>query len=313
MPLPLARIALGAAAAAAAGLALGLRDAALKAEDRHPPPGRFMQLGDIRLHFLDRGTGRPPVVLLHGMGLMLEDWVASGLVELLCTDHRVVLFDRPGFGHSPRPRGRAATAAAQAELLAQAFARLGLERPIVVGHSWAALVAARLALDHPEAVRGVVLVSGPFFEAPAGVMALATPPAVPVLGDALRYTLYPPLGRAMTPGILAQLFAPLPVPASFLETVPVPLMLRPWQLRATGEDAMRLPAEIAALAPRWRQLRTPVAILAGDADQVVSTETNAVRLHEEIPGSTLTLIPGAGHMAHHAAPEALVARITELA
>ncbi|HZF76946.1 MAG TPA: alpha/beta hydrolase [Acetobacteraceae bacterium] len=308
----LARLALGAAAAAMAGLALGLRDSAVAAEEAHPAPGRFMQLGPARLHFLDRGTGKPPVVLLHGMGSQVEDWATSGVIDLLCPDHRVVAFDRPGFGHSPRPRGRDWTASAQAALFAEAIGRLGLDRPVVVGHSWGAFVATALAMEHPEAVRGVVLAGGCHFQPPAW-LALAMPPGVPVVGDALRYTAVPPLGRALAPRVIRRLFAPQPVPAAFLEGFPVSMALRPWHLRASGEEAMRLPAEIAALSPRYGAIRVPVAILAGADDQLVDTEANSVRLHGTIPGSTLTLIPGAGHMVHHAAPEVLVARIAELA
>jgi len=50
----------------------------------------------------------------------------------------------------------------------------------------------------------------------------------------------------------------------------------------------------------------PVAILAGAQDKVVDVEANAERLHGEIGGSTLAVVAGAGHMAHHAAPDQIV-------
>jgi alpha-beta hydrolase superfamily lysophospholipase len=53
----------------------------------------------------------------------------------------------------------------------------------------------------------------------------------------------------------------------------------------------------------------PVVILAGTDDRYVDTERNSVRLHRELPGSALTLTPGAGHMIHHIAPEEVMAAI----
>jgi len=41
---------------------------------------------------------------LHGNGSMIEDFESSGLIDLAAENHRVIVFDRPGFGHSDRPR-----------------------------------------------------------------------------------------------------------------------------------------------------------------------------------------------------------------
>jgi pimeloyl-ACP methyl ester carboxylesterase len=76
------------------------------------------------------------VVFLHGNGAMVEDMLSSGVVEHASASYRAIVFDRPGFGRSERPRGRSWSAAAQATLFAQAFSKLGLGSPIVVGHSW---------------------------------------------------------------------------------------------------------------------------------------------------------------------------------
>jgi pimeloyl-ACP methyl ester carboxylesterase len=77
--------------------------------------------------------------------------------------YRVIIFDRPGFGHSERPRGRVWTAAEQAELLHKALLQLGVERPVVVGHSWGTLVALALAVRHLADIAGLALLSGYYF------------------------------------------------------------------------------------------------------------------------------------------------------
>ena len=119
-PALLPGLAIGAAVLAAAALAN--HAVARRTERRHPPRGRFLEVDGVRLHLTERGSG-PAVVLLHGNGATAQDFEASGLVDRLAAHHRVIAFDRPGFGHSERPRTTVWTAGAQAALLRTALRR----------------------------------------------------------------------------------------------------------------------------------------------------------------------------------------------
>jgi pimeloyl-ACP methyl ester carboxylesterase len=156
---------------ALAGSALLSHYKAKQAERRHPPRGRFVTAGGVRLHYIEAGRG-PSVVLLHGNGAMAEDFLISGVFERAAQKYRVIALDRPGFGYSERPRGRKWSASAQAAILPQALRLLGIDRAIVVGHSWGTLVALALALDHPRLVSGLVLASGYYFPTPRADVAL---------------------------------------------------------------------------------------------------------------------------------------------
>src|SRR5712671_3654678 len=124
----------GSAAAAMAAMALWNTYRARKVEREHPPCGRFVTADGARLHYLEKGRGRP-VVLLHGNVVTAEDFELSGLLDLAAErECHVVAFDRPGFGYNDRPHGAMWPPARQADLLRQAFANLGIERPVVVGH-----------------------------------------------------------------------------------------------------------------------------------------------------------------------------------
>ena len=129
---------------------------ALWTERRHPPRGAFVTVGGVRLHYTDRGEG-PAVVLIHGNAVTGEDWDTSGVAGILVRTHRVIIFDRPGFGHSTRPRGASWTAAQQADVIHEALFGLGVERPVVVGHSWGAMVALALAQRYQSDVAALVL------------------------------------------------------------------------------------------------------------------------------------------------------------
>ena len=102
--------------------ALVNRRLARDAEHDNPPAGRFLEVNGVRLHYVERGSGKP-LVLLHGNGSMIQDFESSGLIDLAAKNYRVIVFDRPGFGHSDRPRNVVWTPAAQAELIYSALQR----------------------------------------------------------------------------------------------------------------------------------------------------------------------------------------------
>ena len=204
-------LAVGAAVLVAA--ALTNHALARRAERRNPPEGKFITVDGVRLRYIERGTG-PVIVLLHGNGTMARDFELSGVLDVLAKDHRVIAFDRPGFGFSERPRGRIWTAAAQAALLHEGSSRSTCSGP-GVGHSWGTLVALALALREPADVAGLVLLSGYYFPSVRADVALGSWPAVPVLGDILRYTISPLLGRLTAPMVYRKLFAPSPVARRF--------------------------------------------------------------------------------------------------
>lgn len=296
----------------AAGAVLDVAARTRKAERRFPPIGRFLEIDGVRVHCLDRGEG-PPVVLLHGNGTMVHDWVLSGLFDRLAEHHRVIAIDRPGYGYTARPRTRIWTPFAQAELVAGVLRELRVERPVVLGHSLGTQVAVALALEQPEAVAGLVLLAGYFY--PTGRLDVwaFSPPAIPILGDAMRYTVSPLLGRLLAPRLASKSFAPKPVPRRFAEEFPLGLSLRPSQIRASAADSAMMVPEAAALSRRIGELEgMPVHILAGAGDKIATPARQAERLHAELPGSELRLLPGLGHMLHYHAQDEIAEAVDAL-
>jgi pimeloyl-ACP methyl ester carboxylesterase len=309
---PLWKWGVGAAAAAGAATALFNAAQARKTERAYPPIGDFVEVEGVRLHYLDRGTG-PLIVLLHGNGTMIEDWLASGVFDALAVTNRVIAFDRPGFGHTNRPRSVIWTPPAQARILAAGLTSLGAGPATIVGHSFATQVALSLALEHPETVAKLVLLGGYYYPSFRPDVALAAPPAIPVVGDAMRYTVSPLLGQAMRPAMERQVFGPAPVSEGWRERFPFAMTLRPSQIRAAAADAAIMVPAAAALAPRLAGLTAPVTIIAGKDDRMVDAESQSGRLAEEIGTDDLLYVEGSGHMVHHSATETVVAAIARAA
>jgi pimeloyl-ACP methyl ester carboxylesterase len=283
---------------------------AKRAESATPPAGKFVEVDGVRLHYVDRGEGAA-VVLLHGNGVMLQDYEVSGVLPLAAERHRVIAFDRPGFGYSERPRSTIWTPAAQAELIAKALKRIGAGPAVVVGHSWGTMVALAMAVDHPEAVAGLVLLSGYYYGTVRLDVIPAAIPAVPVLGDLIAHAVAPLTGLLTGPLAVKASFAPAAVPKKFAE-LPKAMALRPSQIRATAADAALMISSAVALSRRYNELAVPVIIMAGAGDLIVHVDKHPERLAGDIAGAELRVVAGQGHLFHWAVPADVAAAIDDV-
>jgi pimeloyl-ACP methyl ester carboxylesterase len=290
---------------------LYVRHKTRQAEEEHPARGRFIEVDGVRLHYIERGHG-PVLVLLHGNSVVADDYEKCGLLDRAAERYRVISFDRPGFGYSDRPRTTVWTPQAQARLIHHALQELGVDSALVVGHSWGTMVALAMAMDVPDFVRGLVLLSGYYYPSLRIDAAPMSVPAIPLVGDLMRYTLSPIMMRLMWPLTSRQMFSPKKVSGRFKE-IPPWFLLRPGQLRAqAAEAAMMVPCAMA-LSQRYDQLKVPVTLIAGTQDKVVSPSHNSERLQRELHESQLELEPGVGHMSHYADPERVLKAVDALA
>jgi pimeloyl-ACP methyl ester carboxylesterase len=273
------------------------------------PPGAFVTAGGVRLHYVRSGDG-PPVVYVHGAKGSVYDCLLS-VGPRLAESYDVVVFDRPGCGFSPRPTGRENSLGAQATALRAATATLGLERPILFGHSLGAAVALAWALDDPGGVAAVVTVAGyviPLGGPPPWVHAiLSSRTTVAVTGGLARSR----LGRPLVDAALGRAFAPGRPPDEYARLAPA-LALEPHNLSGDGTDRRAAEAGLRELQGRYASLAAPLVIVVGDADHVVPAE-NSRTLHGLVPGSELVVVPGAGHLPQFTHPEAVASAVDRAA
>jgi pimeloyl-ACP methyl ester carboxylesterase len=307
----------GSVVVTAVGVVAALASAALlngylakKAERANPPAGRFVEANGVRLHYVERGEG-DTVVLLHGNGSMIQDFESSGLIDLVAKNHRVIVFDRPGFGHSDRPRHVVWTPDAQADVIADALAQLGVSQAVVLGHSWGASVAVAMALKNPELVRGLVLASGYYYPTFKPEVAALAVPSLPLIGDILSFTLSPLMSRAIWPVMLSKIFGPRPVPEKF-QGFPKEMALRPSQIRASAAETGLMIPDAFAQRGQYADLKMPVVIIAGNEDKLVDVDTQSARLHGEIAHSTFHRIAGNGHMIQQTATNEVMVALYEV-
>ncbi|MDT8344991.1 MAG: alpha/beta hydrolase [Thermohalobaculum sp.] len=282
-----------------------------EAERRYPPLGGFVSVRGAQIHYLADGPVRGrPVVVLHGASGNLRDWALS-LMPRLARTHRVIAFDRPGFGHSsPVPGGERLDV--QAALLADALARLGLRRYWLVGHSYSGALALAWALARPAEVAGVAVVAGATMDWGGALAPAYRFCGAPIIGRAMSRIVPAVLPPARIDAALAEVFAPQPVPPRYRDEGGAELALRPHTFRTNFRAVAVLHRQIVAMMAQYPRIACPVEIVHGTEDAIVPAQIHAEGLARILPRARLTLLPGIGHMPHHAAPEAVLAAVGRL-
>ncbi len=282
---------------------------AWRVEKALPPRGKFVDVDGARIHYLEKGAG-PAIVMVHGLGGQSGNF-AFGVVEQLANEFRVVVIDRPGAGYSTRESDESAKLPAQAAQVANFIRALGLERPLLVGHSLGGAIALGAALDFPEAVSGLALVA-PLTQLPAEVPEMFRPLDVKsrFLRWVIAWTVGVPIGILKGPGIVKRIFAPEKVPADFAIRGGGFLSLRPWNFYNVSTDLVASGPGLPGMVARYGSVRVPVGILYGTSDEVLDYRVHGERTKEQIVNCRLKLVDG-GHMLPVTAPEVTAGFIRE--
>ncbi len=283
-------------------------------ERRYPAQGQAINVEGATINLVDigpRDSEKPPLLLLHGASSNLEA-MRRPLGDLLARRHRVLLVDRPGHGWSPRLRPEDSTPAAQARMLDEALARLGVGQVVLVVHSWSGALGLRMALDFPDRVAGLVMLAPVAYPWRGGVGRYNEAVTAPVVGPLLAHTITLPLGLAlMAPGARG-VFAPQAMPDDFVDRTATPLLLRPREFMSNARDLVTLKQAVIEQAPRYGEIKVPVTIVAGEADRTVYTDIHSRPLAQVVPQSRLIVLPELGHMVQNAVPELVAGEVDRI-
>lgn len=265
-----------------------------RARRRRPATGEFVEVDGVRVHYVRKGQG-PPVVCLHGLAGFLQDFTHTPIVDRLSERFDVVALDRPGYGHSTRPDPDLSDVREQADWLVRLFDELGIEAPIVVGHSLGGGLAMALAVRHPERVRGLVLLAPyvyPNTEPDDWIHAL---PRLPLIRSTIGHLFVAPVTRLLEPWFVSASFSPQPIPDDYHELW-LDLVTQPDHFDSTIEEVRAIDPALADLRTRYPTVEVPTVVITGSDDRSVVPGLNARRLVDELPDAELEFLEGYGHM-----------------
>jgi pimeloyl-ACP methyl ester carboxylesterase len=292
-------------------LALITQAGVLVLQRAYPLQGRIIEVAGATLNVVDigpRDTAGPPVVMIHGASSNLEA-MRQPLGDLLARTHRVILIDRPGHGWSTRAHARASTPAIQGGMIDEALEKLGVGPAVFVVHSWSGALGARMALDYPRRVAGLVMLAPVAYPWPGGVGWYNKAVTTPVIGPLLAYTITLPLGLVLTEPGARNAFLPQIKPQDFVKKTATSLLLRPREFLANAWDLVTLKAAVVEQSQHYADIKAPIMVIAGDADKTVSTGIHSRPLAAAAPNAKLIVLPGVGHMVQYAAPDLVISEI----
>ena len=135
---------------------------------------RFVQACGLRIHYHEAGQG-PVLLAIHGGAPGAFGWGNFGRnIEELARYFRVILVDLPGYGKSDKPEVTSGRNVMYAQTMAALLESLGLESANVLGMATGGAVAIRLAVDFPEVVERLILVSSAGGQTMFGIRRQAT-------------------------------------------------------------------------------------------------------------------------------------------
>jgi pimeloyl-ACP methyl ester carboxylesterase len=274
------------------------------------PAGRFATVDGVRIHHVERAGRGPAVVLIHGLPGTLHDF--DRVVRLL-PERRTIALDRPGFGHSDggyHPLDR------QVELLRALLAQLGVERPVLVGHSYGGTLALAYAARHPDEVSGLVLVDAAAGEGQRSetfervqsrfIQFLSWP----VVQPAANLTFSQALRTASAKQGDARAFDPDPVDPAHERRL-LASNMRHEDLDAYAGEQLAADDAIERLNRRLASIDVPAIVIQGEADQLVKP-VQGRQIAAALPDARLVMVPG-GHMAPYVHPGVVAAAVRQVA
>lgn len=263
------------------------------------PDSLFVEVSGITVHYKAAGSGQPAFLLMHGFAASTFSW--REVMEPMTVWRQVIAFDRPGFGLTERPLEWEGPSPygpeAQADLTVGLMDVLGIERAVLVGNSAGGTIALLTALNYPERVEALVLVSPAVYAgggAPGWMRPLLNTPQMRRLGPLLARSIKErgaELGRSAW-------HDPTKLTPEVWEGYTRPLQAEHWD-RALWEVTRA--SHPLGLEKRLGEVRVPVLVVTGDDDRIVPTQ-QSVRLAREIPGAQLVVIPECGHVPQEECP-----------
>ncbi|HET9163568.1 MAG TPA: alpha/beta hydrolase [Solirubrobacterales bacterium] len=283
------KILIGIVAAVAVLLALNtvVTDDESKSAEVNEPGGRILHLSGGDIQAVEKGPrSAPPIVLVHCFSCAINWW--NRMMPRLDRTHRVIAVDLLGHGGSEKPTS-GYTIPNQADLVAQAMARLGVRDAEVVGHSLGGSVVTALAERSPQLVERVVIIDTAPTHRESSLGLLANAAFAPVIGQAL-WRIKPDF--AVRKG-LEVAFAPgFDVPDEFVEDVKR-MTYDSYHDSPDGSDEY---SKEEGLDRRMKESGKPLLVIMGAEEQII--DEPAARLAEyrrTYPGTQTKLIQGAGH------------------
>lgn len=285
-------------------------------EHAYPNIGELTDIGGYRMNAVHvprpDAADLPPLVFIHGASGNLLDQIGA-FREPLEGRAEMLFVDRPGHGYSERGGPENALPSGQADAIAKLMERRGIEKAVIVGHSFGGAIAAAFGVRHPEKTAGLLFLAPASHPWPGGIDWYYHVATTPVIGWLFNHAVVVPLGlRRLERGTL-NVFRPNPRPLDYVARTGPSLVLRPRAFYNNATDFKQLHEYLTANAPHYSEISAPSVIITGDQDEIVWEHMHSRGLARDISGSELVTVRGVGHKPDYLATDVAIAAMEKIA
>ncbi len=281
-----------------------------------PRDGELIDVGGYRINALHipapPNPTLPPIVFIHGASGNLRDQ-ETAFRKLLEGRAELLFIDRPGHGYSERGGPENDFPDGQAAAISRVMDLKGIDRAIIVGHSFGGAIAASFAVFHPEKTAGLLFLAPATHPWPGGVDWYYKIAAAPYMGWWFTRLVSLPAGLVLMDGATKSVFSPNRRRDRYVEEGAPALVLRPENFRSNAIDVANLHDYVTRISPRYKEITAPTVIITGDSDPIVLEEIHSRGLARDIAGSELVMIHGLGHKPDYVVPDVALSAMEKIA
>ncbi len=285
-------------------------------EHAYPNIGELTDIGGYRLNAVHvprpDTADLPPLVFIHGASGNLLDQMGAfrqpleGRAEML-------FVDRPGHGYSDRGGDENALPSGQADAIARLMEKRGIEKAIIIGHSFGGAIAAAFGVRHPDKTAGLLFLAPASHPWPGGIDWYYHVASAHIIGWLFNHVVVVPLGLQRLEQGTLNVFHPNPRPSDYVAKTGPSLVLRPRAFYNNATDLKRLHKYLVANARHYAEIDAPTVIITGDRDEIVWEHLHSRGLARDIKGSELITVKGVGHKPDYLATDVAIAALEEIA
>ena len=273
----------------------------------HPENSHFVEVDGATVHYQEFGErSNPTLILIHGYTASTYVWQA--VAPMLADENfHVVAVDLLGFGFSEKPAWFEYSIVSQARMIERFMDRLGIGRAVLVGSSYGGAIASTVALDYPERVEKLVLVSAVINDeaknnrllrltAMRGVGEIVSPfllDSKRFLRYRMRRTIAPVNHHLITDERIASVGNPIRAKNAHHSIL---ASARKWDANRIENDA--------------HLINHPTLLIWGEDDNIIPVR-NGEKLYDTILNSRLVVLKDCGHVPPEENPERFVELVSE--
>jgi pimeloyl-ACP methyl ester carboxylesterase len=236
--------------------------------------------------------------MIHESSGNMRDLILA-LEDTLAPHFRLIIFDRPGLGHTDKLSSDGDKFIDQAMILRDAAKKLGAEKPIVLGHSLGGIISMAWATQAPDDLSALALIS-------PVAMPFDTPNSTyykmnkhPIIGPFINHFIGAFHYEGAIQNGLDEVFTPDPPPSGYRDGMGVELVLRPKTIQSNARQRNQIHEQIRALEAQYVRVTVPIEILHGALDTTVPPKIHAEGLKNRLNNVNVTIWLEQGHMPHH--------------